>query len=69
MTPADLRLAGTMLYGPRFAAPLARDLGVSIRTMHRWIKGERPISVNHRAVLMALLVERGAEIGSILNRG
>ncbi len=35
-----LHAAGAALYGPRWQSDLARDLGVSIRTMQRWAAGQ-----------------------------
>jgi len=34
---------GAALYGPRWQSELARDLGVSDRTVRRWAAGEQPI--------------------------
>lgn len=36
MTPALLREAGEALHGERWRMPLARDLGVSDRTIRYW---------------------------------
>lgn len=36
---ATLVAAGEALYGPRWQSDLARDLGVSDRTMRRWVAG------------------------------
>ena len=41
MTPTELREIGEALYGPRFASQLARDLDVAVRTMQRWLAGQR----------------------------
>jgi transposase-like protein len=37
MTPELLKRAGEALYGPRWQSALARDLGVSDRTIRRWV--------------------------------
>lgn len=37
---ALLREAGEALYGPRWQSDLARDLGVSDRTVRRWVAGQ-----------------------------
>lgn len=34
---------GNLLYGPASLAPLAEALGVNVRTLRRWLKGEYPI--------------------------
>lgn len=36
-----LEAAGTLLYGENWQSPLARDLDVAVRTVQRWISGER----------------------------
>lgn len=40
MTPALLAAAGTLLYGPEWQAPMARDLDVADRTVRRWAAGQ-----------------------------
>lgn len=35
-----LRIVGEALYGAQWQSPLARDLGVAIRTMQRWANAE-----------------------------
>lgn len=40
MTPEQLKEIGNLLYGERWQAPLARDLGVNVRTVARWATGE-----------------------------
>lgn len=38
MTPFDkLRAVGKILHGARWQAPIARDIGVSDRTVRRWV--------------------------------
>lgn len=46
-TAPSLRQIGEALYGPRWQSDLARDLGVSDRTMRRWVAdpGSMPPSV------------------------
>lgn len=43
MTPALLHSIGNALYGPRWQSELARDLGVSDRTVRRWSAGEHQV--------------------------
>ena len=43
MTPALLHSIGNALYGPRWQPELARDLGVSDRTVRRWSAGEHQV--------------------------
>lgn len=43
MTPAELRIMGERLYGPRWQTKLARALPVSPRTVRYWLAGKRTI--------------------------
>lgn len=42
-TIPDLALVGEALYGPLWRTELARQLGVTYRTMRRWLAGQSPI--------------------------
>ena len=67
--PQELAAAGRLLYGPQWQAPLARDLGVSGRTVRFWLAGERtPSNADAvRARLRALLGLRAAQIAAYLD--
>jgi hypothetical protein len=67
MTPAFLAAAGAALYGPRWQSELARSLGVSDRTMRRWLSGENPIPAGVWGDCCALLRVRRLEIGNLLD--
>lgn len=67
MTPATLAKAGAALYGPRWQSELARSLGVSDRTMRRWLSGEHEIPAGVWGDCCALLKERHAGIGNLLD--
>lgn len=56
MTLAELRCLGEQLYGPRWQTPLARELGVTTRSVRYWLSGERPIR-EPMAKLIRLLVK------------
>ena len=43
MTPTLLREIGEALDGPSWQTPLAARLGVTVRTVQRWVSGERGI--------------------------
>lgn len=43
MTPAELTAAGEAVYGERWQTKLAEMLGVSTRTLRRWVSGANPI--------------------------
>ena len=60
-----LRMAGEALYGDRWQSPIARDLGVSSRTVRHWC-GERhacPPDIGGR--LLPLVEARGEALRGI----
>jgi len=62
---ALLREAGEALYGPRWQSDIARDLGVSDRTVRRWDAGQNAIPPGVWANIRALLKERGRALASM----
>lgn len=50
-----LREIGVILYGPNFRSPMARYLGVSDRTVRRWLGGEFEVSDGHISALLRML--------------
>jgi hypothetical protein len=59
-----LARVGAALYGPQWQSALARDLGVSDRTMRRWATGERaPERIQSN--LLALVNERGKTLAEL----
>ena len=63
MTPALLRKVGECLYGTRWQSELARALGVTDRTMRRWVNGTHAIpaiqfKLNDMVVLRLRKMER-----------
>lgn len=60
-----LKAAGEALYGRQWQAPLARDLGVTDRTVRNWIGGvNRPIDLPAR--ILPLLRARGETLDIII---
>ena len=55
-----LRETGEALHGPQWQSALARDLGISDRTMRRWVAGTYPVPEGVRDDLLRLCAERGA---------
>jgi len=53
-----LTAVGQALYGERWQAPLARDLGVTSRTMRRWVAGDGTVPDGVRADLIPLITQR-----------
>jgi hypothetical protein len=66
--PDLLQRCGEALYGAPWRSPLARDLGVALRTVQRWSTGERPVPARVWPQLYALLSERGAAITALACR-
>jgi DNA-binding XRE family transcriptional regulator len=58
---------GEALYGPRFQRELAEALGVNERTMRRWVAGDFEPPDSLMDDLLALLRERRARLGSLIN--
>jgi hypothetical protein len=50
--------AGETIYGPRWHAPLAHDLGVSARTVQRWAAGRTSVPTGVYADILRLAQER-----------
>ena len=61
-----LRNAGEALYGSRWQAALARDLGVALRTVQRWDAGDRGIPDTLAAELVELLKTRQIVIDGLV---
>lgn len=59
---------GRALYGQQWQSALARDLGVSGRTMRRWAAGGHPVPAGLRAELVKLLKERGVMLDALAGR-
>jgi len=58
MTPAELRTRGMILYGVQWQTPLARNVGVSPRTVRYWVAGEVRIGKAHETAINRLLARR-----------
>lgn len=58
MSPTLLARCGEALYGPRWQSELARDLGVTDRTMRRWAAGDQPIPAGLNIDLLRVTMER-----------
>ena len=59
-----LKRVGEALYGAQWQSPLARDLGVSDRTMRRWAAPEGPPD-SIIGELLALVRARSTTLGEI----
>lgn len=58
MTPALLVRLGSLLYGPRWAAELARGLGVSRESVVSWAAGRYAPSAERTEAAKVLVAER-----------
>lgn len=65
MTPDLLREAGEALYGARWQSDLARALGVTDRTMRRWLAGAFAVPERIGSEIRALLKARGLALGAV----
>lgn len=62
-----LARVGEALYGPRWQSELARALGVSDRTMRRWVAGDEPPD-GVLGDLAALMKERTKALAALIAR-
>jgi transcriptional regulator GlxA family with amidase domain len=60
--------AGEALYGPRWQCELARQLGVSDRTMRRWAAGTHAVPPGVYVDLLRLTQERAALLDALAPR-
>lgn len=60
--------AGEALYGPRWQSELARDLGVSDRTMRRWVAGTFDAPQGLYVDLLRLTQQRAAKLDELAER-
>ena len=60
--------AGEALYGPRWQSDLARDLGVSDRTVRRWAAGTTDVPPGVYVDLLRLTQERAAVLDLLAPR-
>ena len=67
-TRTMLREVGECLYGERWRASLARDLGVDHRTVERWDAGHNPMPDTLRGTLRQLLDDRETQIHRVKER-
>lgn len=60
-----LKNIGALLYGVNFRSAMARDLGVTDRTVRRWLAGEFELSNTHISKLLVLLDSRDTRIKEV----
>lgn len=53
---------GEALFGPQWQSPLARALGVNLRTVQRWASGQNNVPARHLLRLQALVREKMAKM-------
>lgn len=59
---------GEALYGPLWQSALARDLGVSDRTVRRWVAGTSEVPAGLYLDLLRLTQERAAVLDALAGR-
>lgn len=59
---------GEALYGPLWQSALARDLGVSDRTVRRWVAGTSEVPAGLYTDLLRLTQERAAVLDALAPR-
>ena len=65
ITPDLLAQVGRALYGARWHTALARDLEMSVRSVHYMMTGERGIHAGIVRDLVTIVEARGVEIGEV----
>lgn len=66
MTGLDLfNLTGTTLFGTSWHGDVSRRLGVNLRTVERWSKGQSRISPGVWSDLLKMLADRQAELARL----
>jgi len=66
MNRTVLNQAGRLLWGPRFRADMAREMGVHLATINRWTTGETGIPQHAWEQLAELLTLRKKDIEKVL---
>ena len=63
-----LREAGEVLHGGRWQSELARDLGVTDRTMRRWVSGEHAMPEAVLGELLQLCEHRAGRLAAVVKQ-
>jgi DNA-binding XRE family transcriptional regulator len=67
MTQYDLKNIGVLLYGPLWQAQLARNIGVSDRTVRRWYKGTNRIKASYEEKIKLIMLRRANSMKAFLS--
>ena len=68
MTPEQLRLAGTLLFGQSWQTDFARAVDVDPRRVRQWLSGDRPIPVGLWLEIIELLKENSRDTANYAQR-
>jgi hypothetical protein len=68
LTPFILRKAGFALYGEQWRSELARALGVTDRTVRRWVQDEYSIPVETREHIIEICLKRIDMLNAVVQR-
>lgn len=64
--PDLLKLVGEILYGERWQTPLARDLGVTDRTVRNWCAEKHDCPHDLAERLLPILLERSERVLAVI---
>ena len=64
MTPKQLETAGEAIYGPSWRTPLCADLGITMRTLQRWMGGDFNIDPAVPDRLRNICLKRSAKLAA-----
>ena len=59
---------GEMLYGPQWQSPLARALGINLRTVQRWAAGESTPPETVMNDVIAMFMEHALRVTALCER-
>lgn len=59
---------GAAIYGPQWQSPLARALGINVRTVQRWAAGESDPPATVMNDLVAMFIEHAKHIAKLAER-
>lgn len=68
MTRPSVHEIGEALYGPLWQSPMARDLGVAVRTVQRWAAGDTEPATGVWDDLRRLMAARGKQLDGLVKR-
>lgn len=68
MTPDNFKAIGKMVFGERWKEEAAKACQMSVRSIHRYANGERPLPENVAKLMVVLLLRQYADIGKLIKK-